>query len=157
MLAGCTHDAAHSSGQLVARYSGTDAEVSNAPYKATYVLRQSQAPPSDPPPRTWIPEEHVVDLFVRGLSRQQAVGFEKTSDGKLLAIAGDEKIALEPGRYSWHIDPSTEYTGLKWFVHETGERTVEIISLPFDCAAVVVAVPFVLGFFLFTWPFFLCH
>ena len=98
-----------------------------------------------------------MDLFVRGLSKRDSVGFEKTSDGKLLAVAGDEKLTLEPGRYSWNIDPRTEYTGFKWFVHETGERTVEIICLPFELAVAAVAVPFVFGAFLLCWPFMLIH
>ncbi len=104
-----------------------------------------------------MPSEQVVDLFVRGLDKRQSVGFEKTADGKLLAVAGYEKIALEPGRYAWHIHPSSEYTGLKWFVQETGERVVEVVCLPFELAVVVVAMPFVFGAFLFAWPFFLFH
>ena len=157
LLTGCAHESpAPSSGRLIAEYvPDKEVNVSNAPYQASYVLRHWPAPPSDPPPQRWIPEEQVVDLFVRGLDKRQPVGFEKTDDGKLLAIAGEEKITLAPGHYCWHIHPSSEYTGLQWFIHETGDRTVEIVSLPFAFVAAAVAMPFVFGVFLFTWPWFL--
>jgi hypothetical protein len=80
------------------------------------------------------------------------VGFEKSSDGNLVAVAGEEKIPLEPGRYSWHIEPSSEYTGMKWFVHEAKDCTVEIVSLPFEAAAAAVAVPIAVGAFIIALP-----
>jgi hypothetical protein len=159
LLSGCSHDNPQlGNGRLIAEYApAQSADVSKAPYQATYVLRHWPVPPSDPPPKQWIPEEQIVTMYVRGLERRQSVGFEKTADGKLLAVAGEEKISLEMGRYSWHIHPSTEYTGAKWFFHETGERVVEIVSLPFEVAAAAVVLPVVCGAFLFTWPFLLLH
>jgi hypothetical protein len=152
LIAGCVHDKPKLPGRLIANcVPGKDEELSKAPYQATYVLREWPAPPI-PPPSRWVPEENVVDLFTRGLDRRQPVGFEKSTDGQLFAVAGEEKIPLNPGRYSWHIEPSSEYTGARWFFHEAGERTVEIVSLPFELAAAIVAVPFVAGAALLTWP-----
>ncbi|MBI3821582.1 MAG: hypothetical protein HY289_02770 [Planctomycetes bacterium] len=154
LFSGCARETPKSSGRLIADYApGKDAEVSKAPYQATYILRHWPNPPADPPPKHWVPDQEIVDLFIRGLDKRQAVGFEKTSDGNLVAVAGEEKIKLEPGRYAWHIHPSTEYTGLKWVIHETGERTVEIISLPFGLAAAALVVPFIFCGFLLVLPF----
>jgi len=154
MLTGCVSENRRLPGKLIAEYSPDkkDASVSKTPYQAIYVLREWPTPPSDPPPQRWVPEENVVDLFTRGLEGRQPVGFEKSSDGKLVAVAGEEKIPIEPGRYSWHIEPSSEYTGMKWFIHEAGERTVEVVSLPFDLAAAAIAVPIAVGTFIIAWP-----
>lgn len=154
---GCAHwNAPTPGGRFITDYKpGKDAELSHTPYQATYVLQHCPDPPSDPPPREWIPEQQVVTLYVRGLGKWQSIGFEKTADGELLAVAGEEKIKLEPGRYRWHMDPNTEYTGFKWLAHESGQRTVEILTLPFSIAAAVIVLTCIGVFFLVAWPFFL--
>lgn len=159
-LSGCAHHNSHPhGGRMVAEYCpGKDAEVTKTPYQATYVLYHWPKPPCDPPPHKWVPEHEVVEMFVRGLGKRACIGFEKDSDGKLFAVAGDEKIGLEAGRYCWHIHPTTEYTGMKWFAHETGERVVEIVSLPFGLVggaiALVCLIPMGIAF-LVLWPFLL--
>ena len=103
LLSGCRHDNPHATGgRLIAEHKPEkEAELAKAPYSATYVLYQQPAAPTDPPPRRWVPDEQAVELFVRGLGKRQPIGFEKTSGGKLVAVAGEEKISLEPGRYRW--------------------------------------------------------
>jgi hypothetical protein len=156
LAAGCAHRAPTPDGRMIAEYQpGKDAIVCKTPYQATYVLRHMPTPPSDPPPKEWIPEHEVVDVFIRGLGKRHSIGFEKSSDGTLCAVAGEEKLKLEPGRYCWHIHPHSQYTGLKWVLHETGERVVEVISLPFGLAALVIVVPLVVGFYLVFWPIFI--
>jgi hypothetical protein len=157
LLGGCAHQNLHPhGGRLIAEFKpGECPDVKKAPYQATYVLYHWPKPPCDPPPHKWVPEQEVVEMFVRGLTKRQPIGFEKGCDGKVFAVAGEEKIELDAGRYCWHIHPSTEYTGVKWLVQETGERAVEIISLPFGLAALIVCLPLLLLFFVFFWPFLL--
>src|SRR5262249_15562292 len=103
---GCAHNPHGHSGELVAEYRpGKEPEVEHAPYKAAYALYQWPKPPESPPPHTWYPEHHAVEIFVRGLSKSDAVGFEKGEGGNIVAVAGDEKIVLEEGAYCWHITP----------------------------------------------------
>lgn len=160
LLGGCSHSGLHPhGGKMIAEYKPCeDAQVKKTPYQANYVLYHWPKPPCDPPPQKWIPENEVIEVFVRGLGKRQPIGFEKAKDGQLFAVAGDEKISIEMGRYCWHIHPSTEYRGLKWFVHETGDRIVEIASLPFGLVAAAIfcvcLLPLFLGF-LFVWPFLL--
>jgi hypothetical protein len=168
LLGGCAHQNLHPhGGRMIAEFKpGECPEVKKTPYQATYVLYHWPIPPCDPPPHKWVPEHEVVEMFVRGLGKRQPIGFEKGCDGKVFAVAGEEKIELDLGRYCWHMHPNTEYTGLKWLVHETGERAVEIIAVPFGLAATIIALPFGLAamilflpffllFFLFFWPFLL--
>ena len=146
----------HHGGQLVAEYHpGDKPETTSAPYKATYVLYHWPAPPTDPPPHTWVPEKEVVELYVRGLSRHDPVGFAKTDAGQLQAVAGEEKILLDDGRYCWHISPETEYRGFARLIHETQENVVSIVELPFGVFILAVSVPFLLVFLCFGGLFFL--
>src|SRR5262249_25917988 len=115
------------------------------PYQATYVLYHWRPQPTDPPPQTWIPDQEVEELYVRGLGRWVNIGFEKGDKGKLFAVAGKEKIPLEDGRYCWHINPATEYHGAERLLHETGQNIVYVVRLPFGLAAAAVAIPVILG------------
>lgn len=128
------------------------AETTTAPYKATYVLYQWRTPPQDQPvPHTWIAEQEVSEMYVRSLERGDNVGFEKDKDGQWFAVAGSEKIPLEPGRYCWHISEATEYRGVQLAVHEACETikdTVEnIVALPCGVVAAVLLIPFVIVLF----------
>lgn len=153
LAGGCAHCGHNHGGRLIQEYKpGGEAEVTKTPYAGTFVLFHSPKPPCDPPPQTWIPDHQVVEMFVRGLGKRQAIGFE-CKDGKLFAVAGDEKIELAMGRYCWHLHPNSEYTGMRWLIHETGERIVEIVSMPFGLAALILCLPFILVFFLFFFPF----
>jgi hypothetical protein len=67
-------------------------------------------------------------------------------------LAGDEKIVLEEGRYCWHLSPATEYHGVKWVLHETGECVVAVVSLPFELAALALTLPVVAGCFVLFLP-----
>ncbi len=152
LLTGCAQQATHThGGRMVAEYCpGKEPEVSKTPYAATYVLYHWPKPPCDPPPHKWVPEHEVAEMFVRGLGKHDPIGFEKGSDGKIVAVAGEEKITVDDGHYCWHIHPTTEYTGFKWFVQESGERVVEVVSLPFELVggaiALVCFLPMCLGF-----------
>ncbi len=140
-IGGCAHTSHPHGGKLLAEYKpGDDPETVSVPYQANFVLYHWPKPPKNPPPHKWIPEQEVGELFVRGLTRHEQIGFEK-DDCQLFAIAGEEKILLEEGRYCWHIHPSSEYRGIKWVLHETGERTVQIVSLPFGLAAAAIVLP----------------
>ncbi len=133
LLAGC--GGRDSSQELVAECAPSkNAEMRKAPYEATYVLQQWHARPT----RTGKPYEEALDMFQRGLTKNDSIGFEKASDGGIVAVAGDERVSLEPGHYTWNV---AQYTGLRWFVHETKEctteaarRTVKVMTLPFVAA-----------------------
>jgi hypothetical protein len=121
----------HHGGEFVAEYRpGEKAEATTAPYQATYALYEWPKPPEGPAPHTWNPDTQATELYVRGLDRCDKVGFEKSDKGELLAVAGEEKIPLEPGRYCWHITTATEYHGVQRVLHETGENVVAIVALP---------------------------
>jgi hypothetical protein len=157
LTAGCASNPHHHGGQLVAEYHpGDEPKTTCAPYKATYVLYHWPAPPTDPAPHTWVPEKEVVELYVRGLGRHDTVGFEKNSDGELQAVAGEEKILLDDGRYCWHISSDTEYRGFARLFHETQENVVNVLELPFGIVILAVELPFLLLFLCFGGLCFLC-
>jgi hypothetical protein len=152
--AGCASNNPHChGGQFVCEHQPEDKpETTTAPYKATYVLYQWRTPPPDQPtPHTWIPEQEVSELFVRGLDKGDKVGFHKDDKDQWFAVAGSEKIPLEPGRYCWHISAGTEYRGFQLAVHEvcdTVKDTVEtIVALPLGIVLLVLLFPFFVVFF----------
>lgn len=110
LLAGCGRQNPHAhSGGLIAEYCpGEGAPVTRAPSGATYVLYHWQSAPEDLPPWDWVAEHEVQQVAVRDLDRRQRIGFERANDGKLYAVAGDERILLHMGRYCWHIHPGSE-------------------------------------------------
>jgi hypothetical protein len=141
-LAGCCTNPHFHSGELVTNLDpGDTPDVDRAPYKATYALYRWRKPPEGTIPVKWIPEQEVDELYVRGLCRFDKIGFERDADGKLFAVAGDEKIPLEDGRYCWHITPETEYRGMERILHETGENIVGLVSLPFAIVGAVIVLP----------------
>jgi hypothetical protein len=146
---GCASSNPHShGGHFVCEHKPDDKpETTTIPYKATYILYQWRTPPQDQPtPHTWIPEQEVGELFVRGLDKGDNLGFEKGDKDQWFAVAGSEKIPLEPGHYCWHISESTEYRGIQLVVHEmcdtVKETVTTIVALPFGIVLVVVALPF---------------
>jgi hypothetical protein len=156
-LAGCAAHNPHThGGQFLCEHKSDDKpETTTAPYKATYVLHQWRTPPPDQPtPHTWIAEQQVTELYVRGLEKGDALGFEKDDKGQWFAVAGSEKIPLEPGRYCWHISQATEYRGFGLAVHEVCETVQEtgamIVALPLGIVFVVLLAPF----FVICLPFF---
>jgi hypothetical protein len=145
---GCAANPHSHGGKFISEYnSGSSPDLGWTPYQATYVLQQWRPRPDDPPPQSWIPEQEVQELYTRGLARWKRIGFEKDDHGKLFAVAGDEKIALEDGRYCWHISSDTEYRGAMRVLNETGENVVYVAGLPFQAAAGIIAVPIVVGTF----------
>ncbi len=139
---GCVSNPHGHGGEFVVEYRpGDQPSTCQAPYKAVYVLYQWHTLPGGPPPHTWIPEQEVSELFLRGLGRWEKVGFEKGSHGELLAVAGGEKISLAEGHYCWHITTASEYQGMQRILHETGENVVTVVSLPFGLAACVCMMP----------------
>jgi hypothetical protein len=142
LISGCVSNSHLHGGKLVAEHQPGDApDKCRTPYKATYVLYHWQEPPAGAPPHTWIPEQQVEELFVRGLGRWETIGFEKDADGKLLAVAGNEKIPLAEGRYCWHISTESEYRGVARVMNEASENTWAAICLPFDLAFAAVVFP----------------
>jgi hypothetical protein len=129
-------------GQLVAELGPRDTPAADgAPYKATYALYRWRKPPEGAVPQTWVADQEVDQLYLRGLRRGDKVGFERDGSGQLFAVAGEEKIPLADGHYCWHITPETEYRGMERVLHEAGENTLAAVGLPFSVvgAAVVVA------------------
>jgi hypothetical protein len=144
LLQGCMSNPHLHGGQMVAECHGGDCpSETRTPYKATYVLYQWQDPPDGPPPKSWVAEQHVAEMYIRGLDRGEKIGFEKDAQGNLSALAGQEKIALPPGRYCWHISQETEYRGAACILHETGDNVCGIIALPFATAVGIVMLPIV--------------
>jgi hypothetical protein len=142
LVAGCLSNPHAHSGKLIAEYRpGEEPSTARTPYQATYALYQWRSPPTQPPPHTWIPEQEITELYVRGLSRWKTIGFTRESDGALYATAGEEKIPLAEGHYCWHITPQTETHGLERVLSETGENVVTIVSLPFGTACFLVVAP----------------
>jgi hypothetical protein len=141
--AGCCHNPHDHGGEFVVEYKpGNSPDTTSAPYKANYALYQWSKLPDGPPPQKWVPDHEVTELYVRGLSRWDKIGFEKGDQGKVVAVAGNEKIPLEDGHYCWHITPETEYHGSDRILHETGENIMTIVELPFDVVGCAVALPF---------------
>jgi hypothetical protein len=139
---GCANNPHGHSGKLIAEHTPGDCpEQTVTPYKAVYVLFRWNNPPDGPPPRDWIPEKEVVELYTRGLARWQSIGFQKDKDGKLVAVAGEEKIPLEDGRYCWHISPDTEYHGAARLAHEAGENVLFVVTMPVAVVGFVCMLP----------------
>jgi hypothetical protein len=166
IVAGCCHNPHDHGGEFVVEHvPGESPETTHTPYKANYALYQWAKPPDGPPPQKWIPDHEVTELYVRGLSRWDDIGFEKGADGKLIAVCGSEKIPLEDGRYCWHITEGSEYRGGERILHEMGETVVTIALLPFAAVACVILLPIaalfgigVLGVLAFALPAALfCH
>jgi hypothetical protein len=129
-------------GAFVAEHKpGETPAVSSAPYQAVYALYRWDPPPEEPPPHTWLPEQQVTEMFVRGLARRDPVGFEKGKDNELVAVAGTEKIPLVEGRYCWHITAGSEYHGTQRLLHEAGENLLTVVELPFELAGVALVAP----------------
>ena len=148
LAGGCAGNSHSHSGELIAEHTpDSTPEVTEVPYRATYALYQWAHPPEGPPPRTWIPEHEVTELYVRGLSGSDKVGFEKGENGELRAVAGDEKIPLEPGHYCWHITPETEHRGLERAAEVTGDTVCTVVALPFATVAYICALPIFAGLF----------
>jgi hypothetical protein len=146
-LTGCCHNPHDHGGEFVTEYKpGDTPDTTTAPYKATYALYQWSKPPDGPPPQTWVPEHEVTELYVRGLSRHDKIGFEKGDTGQIVAVAGSEKIPLDDGHYCWHITSETEYHGSDRILHETGENVLTVVELPFEAAGAAIALPFVVIF-----------
>jgi hypothetical protein len=142
LISGCFSNSHLHGGKLVAEHKpGETPDTSHTPYKATYVLYHWLEPPAGAPPHTWIPEQQVEELYVRGLERWEPIGFEKDAAGHLVAVAGKEKIPLADGYYCWHISPETEYRGVARVMHEACENTWCVICFPFDVAFAAVLLP----------------
>ena len=146
LTAGCATNLHGHGGKFIAEYQpGEHPCTTHTPYKAVYVLYQWRKPPGGTPPHSWIPEQEVTELFLRGLGRWEKVGFEKGPNGELLAVAGGEKIPLEEGRYCWHITTATEYQGVQRVLNETGENVVAVAAMPFGLAAFACMLPVFAG------------
>jgi hypothetical protein len=144
LVAGCVSNPHLHGGKLIAECRAEDSPAqTRTPYKATYVLHEWPQMPEGPPPKNWVAEQQVTEMYVRGLDRGETIGFEKDGQGNLFALAGQEKIALPPGRYCWHISPETEYRGAARIVHETEENVCGVIALPFTTAFGIVMLPIV--------------
>ena len=157
MVAGCTSPNPHChGGSFVCECrAGDKPEASTAPYKATYVLYQWRTPPpGEPAPRTWIGEHEVTELYIRGLDRGDAIGFEKGDKDQLFAICGCERIPLEPGRYCWHISLDTQPSGFRQAVHELCETCQEIVTTVLALPLGIVVLILLLPLFVLLLPFF---
>jgi hypothetical protein len=148
LAAGCTTTNPHShGGQIVCEHHPDDKpDTTTAPYKATYVLHQWKLPPQDqPPPHYWSAEHEVAELYLRTLEEGEKVGFEKGDKGELFAVAGNEKILLEPGRYCWHISPGTQRGAFRQALATTGEvlgdLIVGIVALPLGIVFLILLLP----------------
>jgi hypothetical protein len=142
LTAGCASNPHGHGGRFIAEYQpGEHPCTTCTPYQAVYALYQWRKPPAETPPHTWIPEQEVAELYVRGLGRWKPVGFEKGSNGELLAVAGDEKIPLEDGHYCWHITTASEDRGMQRILSDTGENVVAVATAPFALAACVCMLP----------------
>jgi hypothetical protein len=142
LTSGCLSNSHLHGGKLVAEHNpGESLDQSHTPYQATYVLYHWLEPPTGAPPHTWIPEQQVEELYVRGLGRWEPIGFEKDADGNLVAVAGKEKLPLAEGRYCWHISSETEYHGVARVTHEVCENTWCAICFPFELAFAAVFLP----------------
>lgn len=155
-LSGCVHNSHSHGGHLISDYApGDNAKTRKTPYRATYVLMHRPSPPTNPPPHTWNPDQQVCELYVRTLKKREKIGFEKDSDGKLFAVAGEEKILLEDGKYCWHVSSQERFPMAKWMIAETNDTVLGIVTLPFSLVALALVVPMLALAGLFIFPFFL--
>ena len=154
-LAGCACRNPHCHGGRLILEHACDAtpETKKTPYAATYVLYHWRTPPKDgPAPPRWIAEEECKELYVRSLDRGDKIGFEKKDD-KLFAVAGGEKIELEPGRYCWHISPATQLRGVRAVLHDAYEAFKDMVALIIGVPVGIVALILLLPFFILFFPF----
>jgi hypothetical protein len=143
VAAGCaTNPHSHGGSLVVEHHPGDKEAVTSAPYKADYVLYRWPSPPPGPPPHDWRPEREATEFYVRGLEGGTPVGFRADEHG-IVAVAGQERIPLEEGRYCWHISSDTQYRGAQLVCHEVADDVVTVIAIPFATVGFICMLPVV--------------
>jgi hypothetical protein len=82
-------------------------------------------------------EKHLV----RDLSCSDKIGFEKGDDGKLVAIAGSERIPVDDKDYCWFSTGEPELVGFRWLCHETCKNGFTYAPYLLWPVALPIAVP----------------
>lgn len=134
-VAGCV---TNQPGVLVAEFKpGEPSEVRRAPQSATYVLRKVSGPAAEP--TTQLTAQ--VNVY-----EGSPIGFARRNDGKLTAVAGEQRLPLADGRYQWVADSLPHTTPLaRRAVADQTRQTIEDVGG-------VVAMPFVAGLYLAMMP-----
>ncbi len=112
LVSGCGSVPICHDGEVVAACPAEpDREMAQAPSNGPYGLYRRADKPDDASPRAADgggPANGPGDLH--GLFRLKSygpVGFERGEDGQLLAVIGEEKVPLPPGRYCWCALPES--------------------------------------------------
>jgi hypothetical protein len=138
---------------IVEYKGGESPETTTTPYKATYTLYQGSyrvphredGTSDSVPPLETMPGEHFVradgELFVGVLSCADKIGFEKSADGKIVAVAGSERIPVDDKDYCWYSTSEPEFEGLQWLCHETCKNGFTYAPLLLWPVALPIEVP----------------
>jgi hypothetical protein len=128
LVGGCAGAPQEHGGRLVAAYPPEGAPATAAaPYRADYALYR----------------EDGQALLWRGLAEKETVGFEKSAEGALTAVAGPDRVPLDDGRYCWRVTPETELRGAALVCHDTGNALASAGRFAGATALGVVLFPFV--------------
>jgi hypothetical protein len=143
LATGCAHNPFDYGLRTIVEYKpGDSPETTNTPYKATYALylRPKPSQVKEPP------------LYEQVLACSDKIGFEKGDNGKIIAIAGNERIPVDDALYCWLSTSEPEFEGFDYVCHQTCKNGATIVALslwPVGIGFMVlfgaVAVPVLLG------------
>ena len=166
LVTGCAHNPFDFYKHSIAEYKpGDRPETTTAPYQGSYALYRFDPAPlttpaelsprsgSDetpkplpplelPPGQRFMPDCGAGELYVRLLSDSDKIGFEKSDDGKLIAIAGSERIPVDDGHYCWYVTTEKERHGFEPVCHETCKNGVTVVACALWPVGIAIQVPF---------------
>jgi hypothetical protein len=120
LLVGCAGQPRDAAGLRVVEYHpGGPIDRASAPYAANFAL-YADAAPDQPAGQA---------MLWRGLSENEPLGFARTAEGALEAVAGPDHVPLTEGRYCWHLTPETELHGAALARHDTANVMAGVARL----------------------------
>ena len=176
LVTGCAHNPFdYGEYKIVEHRPGDSPERTLTPYQAEYGLykvrdcpiavpeptengepQQKQIDPPNPPRLAEQPPGMEVrtggddSVCTRLLYRSDEIGFTRDENGRLIAIAGSERIPVDDGFYCWQVISEPEFHGLEYVSHEAcrnGALTVALALWPVGCTvmgcAIVLGLPIV--------------
>jgi hypothetical protein len=132
LVGGCASQRPEAGAPWIAEYHpGGAVATAAAPYRADYALYQTDE------------SAREQRLLWRGLAEQERVGFDRTGEGELVAVAGPDRVPLTDGCYAWRITPETELRGAALLQHDTRKALAATCRFVGGAAVGVVLFPVV--------------
>ena len=133
--AGCAGNPHQHAGELIAEHNpGGQLVATTAPYQAEYELYSRPSPNGD-----------IERLRWRKLGGGDKIGFERTKDGQLVAVAGGEQFPLTDGFYCWHATPETEHVGVSRVLYQSEEGAIKAAYLAGEAILCVLGILVMFG------------